>query len=170
MDILNNLLQRVQSVEAGLKTGQLIGEVLPAYGEDIMQLQREQLFSGKASSGEDIRPYYSEDLQPGGYFQSSESAKRYSVWKEGLPYPYKASRNPDAPNLYINGRFHSELRVEFRPETVGVVPSTSYAEQIVAKYGLDTFGLTSANWEVLLRERGAFEKILENVKNKMYGN
>ena len=170
MGILNNLLEKVKGVEAGLTTGEAIGDVLLYYGDDIMSLQLHQLFEGKASNGEDIRPYYSEDLKPGGYFRSKETAKNYSAWKEIIPYPYQVDRNPDAPNLYINGRFHSELTVEFGSTTVGVVPATSYAQRIVAKYGLQTFGLTVWNWNVVMRERGAFEQLLNNIKSFLYGN
>lgn len=170
MGILNNLLDKVKDVESGLSTGETVGDVLIFFRDDIMDLQLLQLFSGKASSGEDIRPLYSEDLKPGGYFRSKETAKNYAAWKQEIPYPYQVNRNPDAPNLYINGRFHSELTVEFGADAVGVVPATSYAERIVAKYGLSTFGLTSGNWSVVWRERGAFQRLLDNIKNKLYGN
>lgn len=170
MGILNDLLGKVKSVESGLTTGETIGDVLLNYRDDIMDLQLYQLFSGKASNGEDIRPLYSEDLKPGGYFRSKETAKNYSIWKQEIPYPYQVNRNPDAPNLYINGKFHSELTVEIGANSVGVVPATSYAQRIVAKYGLSTFGLTPWNWNVVWRERGAFEDLLNTIKNKLYGN
>lgn len=170
MGILNNLLEKVKTVESGLTTGESIGDVLVNYGDDIMDLQKYQLFSGIGSDGKDIHPYYSEDLKPTGYFRSKETAKNYSAWKEIIPYPYQVDRNPDAPNLYINGRFHSELTVEFGAATVGVVPGTSYAERIVAKYGLQTFGLTVWNWNVVMRERGALEQLLNNIKSFLYGN
>lgn len=170
MGILNNLLAKVKDVESGLTSGESVGDVLIYYRDDIMELQQYQLFSGKSSSGEDIRPLYSEDLKPTGYFRSRETAKNYSAWKQIIPYPYQVDRNPDAPNLYINGRFHSELTVEFGSDAVGVVPATSYAQGIVAKYGLSTFGLTSGNWNVVLRERGAFEQLLNNIKTILYGN
>lgn len=170
MGILNNLLEKVKAVEAGLTTGEALGDVLLYYGDDIMSLQIHQLFEGKASNGEDIRPYYSEDLKPTGYFRSRETAKNYSAWKEIIPYPYQVDRNPDAPNLFINGRFHSELTVEFSSNAVGVVPATSYAQQIVAKYGISTFGLTPWNWNVIWREKGAFQQLLNSIQSKLYGN
>ena len=104
MGILNDLLGKVKNVESGLTTGETIGDVLLNYRDDIMDLQLYQLFSGKASNGEDIRPLYSEDLKPGGYFRSKETAMNYAAWKQEIPYPYQVNRNPDAPNLYINGR------------------------------------------------------------------
>lgn len=168
-DILTQLLSRVQSVNEGLNTGSIVRDVVINHEADILELQRQQLFEGKASNGEDIRPYYSEDLKPGGYFHSVDSAGRYSAWKQGLTYPYKAgSRNPDAPNLYINGKFHSELGVEFGTDQMAVRGMTSYADGIVAKYGLQTFGLMAANWDALFAERGGLNELMQNLANILY--
>lgn len=169
IDVLRGLLERVKEAEASLTDGDAIGDVLLSYKDDIMELQLRQLFEGKASSGEDLRPYYSEDLMPSGYFRSAESAKRYADWKQTIQYPYKASRNPDAPNLYINGKFHSELEVDLTSEAVEVVASTSYADDIVAKYGRSSFGLTPDNWDIIWRERGAYERLLNEIRQMIYG-
>ena len=170
MGILNDLRMRVQGVQDGLQTGEVVRNVLVRHGEEILDLQREQLFEGKASSGEDIRPYYSEDLKPKGYFHSVASAGRYAAWKQdGINYPYRANRNPDAPNLYINGRFHDELGVRFMADSMGIVPMTPYASQIMAKYGLRTFGLMAAKWKVLFEDKGAYRELLTEIKTRLYG-
>lgn len=171
MGILNDLLARVNSAAEGLQTGEFIRDVLVQYPGDILELQKIQLFEGKAANGEDIRPYYSEDLKPGGYFYTVESAGRYAAWKkDGINYPYSATgRNPDAPNLYINGRFHDELGVEFGTETVGIVGTTGYAKGIMLKYGMNTFGLMPASWTVIFQDRGAFDKLFESFKQRIYG-
>ena len=169
MGILNDLRARVQSVNDGLESGELIRNVIVQHPDDIMELQLQQLFSGKASNGQDIRPYYSEDLKPSGYFHSVESAGRYAAWKrDGISYPYQANRNPDAPNLYINGRFHSELGVQFGADNVAVVPLTPYAANIVAKYGLNTFGLMVSNWTIIFVQRGAYNELLEQLRQRIY--
>ena len=61
--ILDILLQRVQSVESGLRTGQFVRDVLIPRGDDILEQQRIQLLEGKDSGGEDIRPYYSQHFR-----------------------------------------------------------------------------------------------------------
>ena len=171
MGILDDLLYRVESVNEALESGDMVRDVVIGYHDDIMELQKIQLFQGLASDGNEIRPYYSEDLKPGGYFHSVESAKRYSAWKEtGIAYPYSVQRNPDAPNLYINGRFHSELDVEFDPDMVVVIPTTGYAKKIVMKYGLQTFGLMMSNWDAIFRERGGYEKLMDEIKQRIYVN
>lgn len=167
MQLITSLLDRVLALDAGLRDGSLIREVVVRYEDEIMNLQKEQLFDGKAASGDDIRPYYSEDLKPGGYFYSVESAGRYSAWKQDIS-PGN-NRNPDAPNLWINGKFHSELGVRFDPETMTIAGTTPYAAGIVAKYGLSTFGLTDENWARIWREYGGYGQLLEQTKAVLYG-
>ncbi len=169
MGILNDLRARVASVEYGLQSGEAVRNVIVQHSHDILDLQKMQLFAGKASNGEDIRPFYSEDLKPSGYFHSVESAGRYAAWKErGIAYPYSVTRNPDAPNLYINGRFHSELGVQFNPSTVEVLGITGYANGIIAKYGKQTFGLMKSNWMVIFVERGAYNELMNEIKSRLY--
>lgn len=166
MGILDDLRTRVQAVNDGLTD--MVRSTLTGHGEDVMEMQRMQLFQGKSSSGEDLRPYYSEDLKPKGYFHSVESAKRYAAWKQHTPY--SAQRNPDAPNLYINGKFHSELGVDFGARQIKIAGRTPYARVIVAKYGIEHFGLTEENWEMLFRERGLYEELMDEIRQTIYGN
>lgn len=169
MGILDDLLTRVRTVESGLKGGSLVRDAIVNHGEDILDLQRQQLFEGKASSGEDLRPYYSEDIKPRGWFHSVESAGRYAAWKEsGVSYPYSAQRNPDAPNLYVDGKFHSEIGVQFGADAVGVVPETNYAKTIMTKYGLRSFGLMGQKWTELFETRGAFTELMQGLKRILY--
>lgn len=169
MGILDDLLARVQSVESGLKGGSLVRDAIVNHGEDILDLQRVQLLEGKASSGEDLRPYYSEDIKPRGWFHSVESAGRYAAWKDSaISYPYSAQRNPDAPNLYVNGKFHDEIGVEFRTDAVGIVPETNYAKTIMTKYGLNSFGLMWQKWSELFEKRGAFDELMQGLKRILY--
>lgn len=168
--MLTELLDRVKSVQEGLQDGEIIRDVVVDHEEDILDLQKLQLFQGKASNGEDIRPYYTEDLKPSGFFNSVESAKRYSDWKQTINYPRMADRNADAPNLYINGKFHSELAVNFGSDSVVVAGSTSYANEIVDKYGLETFGLTKENWDIIFRDRGGLSELLSHIKQQLYAH
>lgn len=170
MGILNDLRMRVQATNDGITAGTFVRDVLVGHGDDILELQREQLFEGKASNGQDIRPYYSEDLKPGGFFYSVDSAGRYADWKlNGINYPYTArNRNPDAPNLFINGRFHDELGVQFFADSVGVVPLTPYATGIVAKYGMNTFGLMMERWAEIFQNRGAYNELMQRIKQTLY--
>lgn len=163
---LQDMYKRVKAVQEGITGGSLIREVLQRYEADILDHQREQLFEGKASSGEDLRPYYTEDLQPGGYFRTVEDARRYLEWKKGMSYPYSAQRYPDAPNLYINGKFHSELAVRFDAETVEVVAGSAFARRVMSKYGGLQFGLMSTRWDAVMQD--AYGDIIDEVRRIMY--
>lgn len=167
MSIISDLLAKVEKAQEGLQ-GSMIREVVSRHETDILEFQKMQLLRGLSSSGEDLRPYYSEDLKPNGYFYSVESAGRYAAWKQDLSYPYEAQRNPDAPNLYINGKFHSELGVEFGPETVKVDGETGYAKGIVAKYGLSNFGLMPEYWNEIF-SIGALDELMNELKSVLYG-
>lgn len=167
-DVIEGMLSRVVAVADGLSRGELIGRVLSNHATEIEDLQREQLFAGRASSGEDIRPYYSEDVKPAGYFKSRESAARYAAWKQNaVPYPVTVQRNPDAPNLYVDGTFHSELAADLGTDGVAIVGTTAYAQQIIAKYGIDTFGLTTENWERIFREYGVLDEVIARVRETL---
>lgn len=166
--IIEGLKNRVENVLVGLQTGALVRNVVTKHTADILDLQKLQLLQGKAASGEDMRPYYTEDIQPGGYFKSVESAKRYAAWKETINYPRNAKRNTNAPNLYINGRFHSELGVQFGTEAMTIIGSTMYANNIIAKYGTKQFGLMQSNWNIIMRERGGKDELLTEIKKELY--
>lgn len=165
--MIKRLLHSAEALLSELESGALVRSALEGYGEDIMAMQRIQLLEGKASSGDDIRPYYSEDVGPGGYFKTREQAAEYRAWKGTLKYPHNVNRNADAPNLYINGKFHSELGVNFGPDAVAILPQTMYASKIVSKYGIGTFGLTMERWNQLFIECGVLDKIMANIKNRL---
>lgn len=143
----------------------LVGELRTLFEASetaILQMQCGQLMEGKDSSGKDIRPYYSEDP----YFHSKETAKAYAAWKKRItPNP---RRRDDAPNLYINGRFHSELGVYYKPDGFKIDGVSWYAMGIVHKYGLDTFGLNEANRNEIIRPY--VPQIMEHMKKYLYGN
>lgn len=167
--VLATLRDNAIAVRDGLQNGSILRGVLTPRKDDIMSFQHQQLFEGKASNGEDMRPYYSEDLQPRGYFRSKASAEAYTQWKlTGIPYPYRANRNPDAPNLYINGKFHSELDVFFLPSAIAIGAKTMYADDIVAKYGIKSFGLSMVNWKAIFQEKGAYNDVMDEIKKKLY--
>lgn len=70
---------------------------------DILEMNRDQLMEGKSSEGKDLRPYYSEDP----WFKKPGAAIRYAAWKQRItPNPL---RKRDVPNLFINGRYHSNF-------------------------------------------------------------
>ena len=169
-DRLSKMTEAARQLNTKMQDGSLVRGVLRNHADDIMEQQHIQLMEGKGSDGKDLRPYYTEDVQPSGYFKTVASARNYMAWKESLNYPYSVSRNGNAPNLYINGRFYSEMEVRFEAETMGIYPSTGYASEIMAKYGLHRFGLSALKWQVMMNEKGVKNEIQQRMKDILYGN
>ena len=169
-DRLASMAAAAHELDKQVQDGSLLRGVLRNHEQDIMEQQHIQLLEGKGSDGNDLRPYYTEDLQPHGYFKSQQSASNYMAWKESLNYPYSAERNSDAPNLYINGRFYSEMEVKFEADVLMIAPSSGYAAQIMAKDGLQRFGLSALKWQVMMYDKGVKDEVQERIKQMLYGN
>lgn len=166
MNAIQSLRERAVALKTALDNGAVCRHVLREHDEEILDEQRRQLFAGKASSGEDMRPYYSEDLQPTGYFRTRESAEKYAAWKGKINYPYSVKRNPDAPNLYINGKFHSEIGVQFLPDIILISHTTPFSQDVVAKYGVEQFGLMAETWGELMQRY--FGEVLTECKQIIF--
>ena len=158
-------------MDDGLRGGSMVRDVVERHPSDIMELQSMQLLAGKRADGTDLRPLYSEDLKPTGYFHTTDSAGRYRAWKATLSYPFSVQReNPDAPNLYVNGRFHSELGPFFGGQSMLIDGKTDYARGIVSKYGLGSFGLSATSWSAVFWERGAYDELMASIRSTLsYG-
>lgn len=164
---LTTLIRNAEMLQSAMERGIFLQVVLNDRREDILHEQQVQLLEGKDSDGNDMRPYYSEDLKPEGWFYTKESAMRYALWKKtGISYPVDVQRNTDAPNLYINGMFHSELEVRAGSRDIGVYPKSSYAAGIMAKYGMNKFGLTQERWHKVLEE--SKDRIIQLMKQELY--
>lgn len=169
-DRLSKMTEAAHQLDRQMQDGSLVRGVLRNHADDIMEQQHIQLMEGKGSDGNDLRPYYTEDVQPSGYFKTVASARNYMAWKETLNYPYSVTRNSNAPNLYINGRFYSEMEVRFEAETLGIYPTSGFASEIMAKYGLHRFGLSALKWQVMMEEKGVKDEIQNEMRKLLYGN
>lgn len=161
-------MRNVRALDEGLRDGTIMRDVLMGHGRDIIEQQRIQLMEGRRSDGTDIRPYYSEDVKPRGYFTTKDAARRYAAWKQTLSYPYTVQRNQDAPNLYVTGVFHDDLNVEFSTDAVAIVPDTAYAANIMSKYGRGMFGLAWDKWGIIFGEKGAAKELMDKVRHTIW--
>lgn len=167
MNVIDELLDNVRNVNTMLQSEE-VRDVCSNHSEDILDMVRIQLLEGKAANGENLRPSYSEDLQPGGFFKSRESAKRYADWKLTISYPAQVGRDPDTPNLYINGKFHSELDLKVGDSAMMVDGSTAYADRIMDKYGKQNFGLTDENCNILAKDY-LYPTLIKKIKEMLHG-
>ena len=165
---ISTLLDNARQLERDLTQGSIIRDVLEKHDAEIVDLQRTQLLMGKGSDGQDIHPFYTEDVKPHGYFRSVKTAENYRAWKQTISYPKNVQRNPNAPNLYITGVFHNDLGVRFGSDGVAIVPDTAYAANIMAKYGMNIFGLNPESWAVVFGEYGAKDELITKMKDVLW--
>lgn len=155
----------------------ILADILSEREDELLDRQRDQLASGLNSEGTDIVPPYSADLKPGGYFKSPQAAARYAAWKQDIYAPkvhYKQTqRNPDTPNLFIDGdgivnggRFYRELAVNVTDTEILFYGETSYAEGIIGKFGEEQFGLCEEYWRDVM-ENGVIKTMLKGLRESL---
>lgn len=159
------------------RKGAYVSEILSEKTDDLLGLQRDQLASGLNSEGGEMQPPYPQDLKPGGYFHTQSAAERYSEWKDRMQVPvyYKQTpRKHNVPNLYINGknirnggRFYSELAVSVTEDTILFHGSTDYSEGIVAKFGVQNFGLNEEYWRYMMEDGGVLDALANKLRERL---
>jgi len=91
-----------------LDSEQMLLNTMKESADDIRDINLEQMYDGKTSEGVDITPSYLDDPywdEHGGL----PAAEAYSAWKDQItPNP---RRHRHTPNLFINGYYHSSIRV-----------------------------------------------------------
>lgn len=101
----------------------------------------EQLYSGQDGDAQYLSPTYDEDPyfnEPGPWYQDAEG---YKEWKFNITPPVISSmlglgpRPEDVPNLYINGKFFSEINATRKDLGLLIDPGSGDGPAIVEKYG-----------------------------------
>jgi len=113
----------------------------------IVDLNKAQLYDGKDVSGNDIHPLYSQDS----FFKTPAQAQGYIKWKSKITP--NSSRNPDAPNLFINGFHYSMIGLLKKgiDVVIGVKTSNQITSSIEGKYK-NIYGLNPQNQEKINNE------------------
>ena len=116
----------------------------------IVQLAvTEQMYSGQDGEGQLLTPGYDDDpfFEEEGYWY--HRAKDYKAWKRGITPPVAGSmlglppRPDNVPNLFINGKFYSEIVAVRKGDVLEVDPGNGHGPAIVAKYGDDILNMGS---------------------------
>jgi hypothetical protein len=116
--------------------------------KEILRLQRQQIYDGQNNKGEDLHPLYTED----NYFKTQGQARGYIKWKQSItPNP---KRNPNAPNLYVNGYVHRNIIIV--NENGNIIfdfnSRIGFGEDLKGKYK-DLLGLNPTNQLYINNER-----------------
>lgn len=108
---------------------------LSATSSLALEKNKDQLFDGKLSTGEDVSPTYLEDP----WFKTKAAAQRYSDWKDAItPNP---RRKKGVPNLFITGPFYDSWQVQIKGGGLLYHSSFFKASSIESKFGTDIYGL-----------------------------
>lgn len=116
-------------------------ECLDANKGIVLQLVKEQLYSGTDGDGKQLSPTYDNDpyfKEPGWWF---ERAKDYIAWKNLITPPGTGPllglppRELTVPNLFIDGTFYSEINASRRGNALITDPGHGNGPEIEKKYG-----------------------------------
>jgi len=124
-----------------IKPRDIMNNISNSLSEEFVRLNKEQLMEGKSSLGVDMSPSYLNDP----FFKTYLAAKTYRDWKQRItPNP---NRNPDAPNLYITGQFHSGFFMNRQGEEFVIDSNDKNTDDIESTFK-HVFGLSPKNIEI----------------------
>lgn len=119
--------RRFERVDITLLTSNAMGES----SEDIVQMNRDQMYSGETKDGERITPEYT----PLTVFLKNQ---------EGKP--------SDRVTLNDTGAFYRAMYLRIIGDTFEITSADGKTSDLVSKYGRDVFGLNAENRARLWRE------------------
>lgn len=107
----------------------------------VLDAVKEQLYSGLDGEEKHLSPTYDDDpfFNEEGWWHNR--AKDYKAWKYKITPPLGGTmlglppRPDDVPNLFINGKFYSEIFAMRRGNGLVVDPGNEKGPAIVSKYG-----------------------------------
>ena len=143
MATVKELKERLLALQG--KELEFVVEALQENEEQLLALNRQQLFEGKDSQGKDLSPTYLEDP----YFKTKEAAQRYSDWKDKITPSSK--RKSGVPNLYINGMFHNSIDATITVQGITTDSDAPFSSGVEGKFGTVIYGLNDEKKPILLK-------------------
>jgi hypothetical protein len=147
--IFDDLHRNLESVISEIDN-LLIDEVMEE-NEFIISSIKGQLWDGKTGLGKDIRPYYSEDP----FFKTKKQAIGYRNWKNKITK--NPNRNPDAPNLFINGYFYNTIQSQKKGIDLEIFTDNTLGKDVESGHK-DIFLLQEDRWGEI------FDKRIESIQ------
>jgi hypothetical protein len=153
MASLLDMANKLKSINLNDILDSILDPLLP----EIVEMNKAQLWDGKTKNNTDIHPFYSEDP----FFKTEKQAQAYKNWKQRItPNP---DRNPDAPNLYINGYYHSLIKGAIM-DTFIDLDAEGFGSGFDNKYK-DIYGLTEDHLNIIRNK--ILPQLLEQTRFKM---
>ena len=140
-DYLNNLNKVKEQLPDVVNDALLSNEV------KIVDMNKAQIYDGKTIEDINITPLYSQDS----FFKSQGQAQGYIRWKQKITP--NGNRNPDAPNLFINGFHYSMIGLlkKGKDIVIGIKSSNALGISIEKKYE-NIYGLNPQHQEKVNKE------------------
>lgn len=125
MCTIDEMLERWEKLDIN----KLAGEIIEQHKSEYNELNREQMWDGKDSEDNEIRPSYLEDP----FFKGNRAmAQHYMEWKQRITP--NAQRRPESPNLFINGYYYRSLDLRIDGDFIQHTNTWSEGTDIDNKY------------------------------------
>ncbi len=121
IDDITSLLERTDRLNTALNDGTLIRAAIVVHEREVLEANREQLYSGRDSEGRQITPPYKPNTVR---------------WKKSKRQPY------DRVTLLDEGHFYDAFDINYNDDNFEITSRDWKAPDLTQKYGLDIFGLT----------------------------
>jgi hypothetical protein len=139
---------------------EIISDEVIEHEDFITSSNKSQLWDGKTFKDEDITPLYSQDP----FFKTKKQAIGYRNWKQRITP--NSRRNPDAPNLFINGFFYSSIEAKKENNEIFIGTNSGFGSEVEAGHK-DIFGLTDEHWDGLINL--SLDNIKKNIVDEITG-
>ena len=131
MNTVANLLRKFQTLNPDAVSERAVAQTK----DQLLTINKRQLFDGKLRTGQDLSPTYLEDP----YFKTPAAAQRYSDWKDRItPNP---KRKKGVANLFIDGTYHGSIEITVDGDIIHYGSTFAHADAIEAEFTENIYGV-----------------------------
>lgn len=157
-------IKRLEDLANG-KIAEFIGEILDEDKSVLVELQKDQLYSGQNAEGGRLAPSYLNDP----YFKSPAAALRYAQFKEKLNQRRGNSifgkKDFEVPNLIVNGKlFYDTIFAQVTDKSLIISAQSSILAKLETKYQF-VLGLNKIAWDFYAEEYRLGERLRNKITN-----
>ena len=170
MGWIENTINSFQGLSSRIDNiGTELGKIVSENKGVLLNLNRDQLLSGRNNEGELLGPTYLNDP----YFLTREAAESYSKMKYRLESEHRSmllfpqiypSKPKDVPNLIVTGAFQNTMFIRTSADSFEIDATYKEARDINQKYDNKVYGIAPPSVDYFFRQY-----IKERLKNFIYG-
>lgn len=157
MATIDTVADSISRIANGIESN--VADCMVKNSGTVRQAVLEQLFSGIDGDGNKLSPNYDDDPffnEEGMWYHRQ---KDYKAWKASITPPQPSpmlglpARSLSTPNLYINGKFYSEIFTAMRGSVLEIDPGMGDGPDIVDKWGEKILKLSPIAKEYFIDEK-----------------